>query len=154
MKETDVQKEVRVWQRVRQEPQTAAAPQVSENLQGLIMEQMQVSAAYLQLSHRTGGVEATTLMRLARQSRSQAACLKGLHLLVTEEASEARIIPVQKGTMEAMLRRCYGQELRLMKAYEKHSTDPEYGPVFERMAQRAREHCCLILELVGGCVKK
>lgn len=154
MKEADVQKEVRVWQRVRQETQTATAPRVSENLQELIMEQMQVSAAYLQLSHRMGGVEATTLMRLARQARAQAACLKGIHVLVTEEVSETRIIPVQKGNMEALLRRCYGQELRLMKAYEKHGTDPEYGPVFERLTQRAREHCCLILELIGGLGRK
>ena len=148
MKESDIQKEVRVWQRVRQEAQ--AAPQLRENLQGLIMEQTQLAAAYLQLSHRTGGVEATTLMRLSRQSRAQAACLKGVYALIAEGESEARIVPAQKGTKEALLRRCYGQELRLLQSYEKYSTDPEYGPVFERMAQRAREHCCLVMELIGG----
>jgi hypothetical protein len=152
MKESDVQKEVRVWQRVRQENQTVSP--LRENLQGLIMEQALLAAAYLQLSHRTGGLEATTLMRLARQSRAQAACLRGVWALLAEEETETRIIPPQKGTKEAQLRRCYGQELRLLQSYEKYSTDAEYGPVFERMAQRAREHCCLILELVGQLGKR
>ena len=148
MKESDIQKEVRVWQRVRQESQPA--PALRENLQGLILEQSQLAAAYLQLSHRSGGVEATGLMRLSRQSRAQTACLKGISALVTGAESETRVVPVQKGTREALLRHCYGQELRLLKAYETCSTDPEYGPVFERMTQRAREHCCLVMELIGG----
>jgi hypothetical protein len=154
MKELDAQKEVRVWQRVKNDPRAVSAPRVCENLQTLIMEQMQVAAAYLQLSHRTVGVEATTLMRLARQSRAQTACLKGLNILIMEKGTEAQIIPVQKGTVEALLRWCYGQELRLMKSYENHRMDPEYGPVFERMAQRSREHCCLVLELMGMIGKR
>ena len=113
------------------------------------MEQALLAAAYLQLSHRTGGVETTTLMRLARQSRAQAACLKGVWALLAEGGTETRIIPPQKGTKEAQLRRCYGQELHLLQSYEKYSTDAEYGPVFERMAQRGREHCCILLEFIG-----
>ena len=154
MKEMDTQKEIRVWQRVKNEARTVSSPQVCDNLQTLIMEQMQVAAAYLQLSHRTVSVEATALMRLARQSRAQTACLKGLNILITEKGSEAQIIPAQKGTVEALLRWCYGQELRLIKSYENHRMDPEYGPVFERMAQRSREHCCLVLELMGGLGRK
>ena len=89
MKESDVQKEVRVWQRVRQENQNTSP--LGENLQGLIMEQTLLAAAYLQLSHRTGGLEATTLMRLARQSRAQAACLRGVWALLAANGSAPKL---------------------------------------------------------------
>ena len=48
-----------------------------------------------------------------------------------------------------MLRRCYGKELRLLKEYENRCSDAEYGPVFDRLAQRGRDHCCTVLELIG-----
>ena len=45
--------EARVWQRVQGKGE-AAAP-APENLPGLIMEQLQLSNIYLQLSRQTGG---------------------------------------------------------------------------------------------------
>lgn len=154
MKEYDPQKAARVWQRVQNEKQDTAQPQRNDNLQALIMEHLQLSAMYLQLSRQLTGTESAALMRLAREARTQAACLKGLCVLIMEQSPQVRIAPVPKSASDALLRRCYGQELRLLKEYENRRTDAEYGPVFERMAQRAREHCCAVLELMGGVGRK
>ena len=149
MNEFDTQKAARVWQRVQGEMQAPAAPQHSDNLPALIMEQLQLSAAYLQLSRQVSGREGAEFMRLAREAIAQAVCLKGILSLMTGQPSETGIGPVQLSTLDAMLRRCYGRELRLLKEYDSRRTDAEYGPVFERMGERAREHCCAVLELIG-----
>lgn len=146
--EYDTRKEARVWQRVQSERQEAA-PRQDSHLPALILEQMQLSAAYLQLARHYAGKDGAELMRLAREAKAQAVCLKGILTLIAGQSPETGGMPPQVSTMEAMLRRCYGKELRLAKEYENRCGDGEYGPVFQRMAQRGREHCCTVLELIG-----
>lgn len=152
--EYDAQKAARVWQRVQGEKQEQMPQQRSDSLPALIMEQLQLSAAYAQLARQIQGKEGAVFMRLAREAKAQAVCLKGIMTLMTGPVPEIGIGQQQSSTTEAMLRRCYGQEMRLMKAYESRRSDAEYGPVFERMAGRGREHCCILLELIGGLGRK
>ena len=51
---------------------------------------------------------------------------------------------------ELTLRRCYASHMRSLKEYEKRSDDPEYGPVFARLAQQERDQCRTVLELIGS----
>lgn len=151
--EYDEQKAARVWQRVQGERQEQP-PQRGDQLRGLIMEQLQLASAYLQLARLWPGRDGAVLMRLSREAKMQAVCLKGI-LSLTEGQSPAISIPQpQPSQPEAILRRCYGQELRLSKAYEARRTDPEYGPVFEKMTARGREHCVAVLELLGSIGRK
>lgn len=140
--------EARVWQRVQGKGE-AAAP-APENLPGLIMEQLQLSNIYLQLSRQTGGQSGGTYMRLARESRMQAVCLKGILILMNGHVPAAAAAPAPAAQPDVLLRRCYGTELRLLKAYESRCGDAEYGPVFNRMVSRSRDHCCTLLELIGS----
>ena len=142
--------ESRVWQRVHGENQEPAAPQRSESLPALILEQQQLSAVYMQLSRQSGGQTGATFMRLAREARMQAVCLKGIVTLMNGHIPAAAPAPAQGSPQDALLRRCYGKELRLLKTYEGRRIDPEYGPVFDRMAGRSRDHCCTLLELIGS----
>jgi len=145
--EYDTQKAARVWQRVqhdKQEPVTQRDP-----LPALIMEQLQLSAAYLQLARQLSGQDGAVFVRLAREAKTQAVCLKGILTLMTGQPPECGSAPPQLSTIDAMLRRCYGKELRLLKEYENRCSDAEYGPVFDRLAQRGRDHCCTVLELIG-----
>ena len=142
--------ETRVWQRVQQVKEESATPPGTDNLPALIMEQLQLSNVYLQLSRQTGGQNSTAFMRLARESRMQAVCLKGIVTLMNGHLPAAVPAPTQTSPQDALLRRCYGKELRLQKAYESRRSDPEYGPVFDRMAGRSRDHCCALLELIGA----
>ena len=142
--------EARVWQRVQQGKEEPAAPKGTDSLPALILEQLQLSAVYMQLSRHAGGQNGTTFMRLARESRMQAVCLKGIVTLTGGHIPATAAAAVQTSTQDALLRRCYGKELRLLKAYESRCGDTEYGPVFDRMADRSRDHCCALLELIGS----
>ena len=74
----DKGKEARVWQRVQKESQQEPSVKSAENLPALIMEYLQLAAAYRQLSQRLNGKDGTTLIRLAREANAQAVCLKGI----------------------------------------------------------------------------
>ena len=140
--------ETRVWQRVQGKTEGAAST-LPEGLPALIMEQLQLSSIYGQLSRQAGGQSGGTYMRLSRESRMQAVCLKGIVILMNGHAPSPAAAPVQAMQPDILLRRCYGAELRLLKAYESRCGDPEYGPVLNRMADRSRDHCCTLLELIG-----
>ena len=145
----DKGKEARVWQRIQKESQQEQPVKPAENLPALIMEYLQLAAAYRQLSQRLNGKDGTILIRLAREANAQAVCMKGIVTLINGLAPRSAGAPQQQSNTDAILRRCYGAELRMLKAYENRTTDAEYGPVFERMAARGREHCCTLLELIG-----
>ena len=147
--EYDTQKAARVWQRVQQEKQEPAFAQRNDRLPALILEQAQLSATYLQLARHLSGQDGTVFMRLAREAKAQAICMKGILTLMTGQSPDTTGTAAQISAIDAMLRHCYSKELWLLKEYETRCSDPEYGPVFDRMVQRGREHCCTLLELVG-----
>ena len=147
--EYDARTEERIWQRVRSEKQDPNTTRRGEHLPALVMEQLQLSAAYLQLSRLLQGKDGAVFVRLAREARSQAVCLKGILALVTGYAPQITAAPVPFSTVDAMQRHCYSMELRLLKEYQNRHADAEYGPVFERLAQRGWEHCYTLLEMIG-----
>ena len=146
----DANKEAEVWRRVRGEQQPVR-PGPMENLQELIMEEWISASAYLQLSRQMQAKEpAATLQRLFREEQAHAACLKGIYTLVKGTQPTVKTVPAQKERVEIALRKCYGREMRSLMEYEKRSDDPEYGPVFARLAEQEREHCRAVLELIGS----
>ena len=150
MENFDAAKATRVWQRVQGNP---TSPETTTGLPALIAEELQDAAVYLQLSRRMGSKEAQLLRRLYEEDLSHAACLKGIYNLITGEKSAVRTPPVCQESPELSLRRCYGREMRCLAQYETRSTDPEYGPVFSRMAAQEKEHCSMVLELLGRLQK-
>lgn len=148
MKEIDSQKAARVWQRVQGEGHLPAVK--SGQYPALIQDQWQLSTFYMQLSRQMPGKDGAVLLRLAREARAAAMCLRGICSLTTGQSAALSPIPAQPSPAEAMLRRCYGQELRLLKEYENRCGDAEYGAVFTALVQRAQEHCCKLLELIGS----
>ena len=152
--EYDIRKEARVWQRVQNEKQAPEAPGQVENLPALIMEQLQLSSVYRQLAGRLNSKDGAVLIRLAREATMQATCLKGIVALMNGFPPQTVGASQQLSGTDVILRRCYGVELRLLKAYENRIGDAEYGPVFDRMAARGREHCCVLLELIGKTGKQ
>ena len=147
--EHETLKEARVWQRVHSEKQSTEPVRQGENIPALILEQMQLSAAYRQLAGRMQGQDGSVLIRLARESNMQVACLKGIATLMNGFAPQGGSATQLQSNTDVILRRCYGAQLRLLKIYESRTGDTEYGPVFERMAARGRDHCYVLLELIG-----
>ena len=139
----DAAKATRVWQRVQ-----ASQPD-AEGLPALIAGEMEDAATYIHLAKRLGGKEGQFLRRMAETEQSHAACLKGIYTLITGEPINPRIPPLRQEPADRTLRRCYGREMRCLAQYEARANDPEYGPVFTRLAAQEREHCMAVLELIG-----
>jgi rubrerythrin len=137
----------RVWQRVRaEEPE---APR-EEELKELIAREWEAAATYLQLSRHFQGRQNALLRKLFTQEQAHAACLKGLYSLLTgKRPAVAGVKPVEDDPMKA-LRRCYGRQMQCLARYEQRTNDPEYGHVFARLAQQEKEHCHILLEIIGN----
>ena len=147
METIDKAKAARVWQRVQGE----AAANPTHGLQGLIAEEWADAAIYLSLSRRVQGNAANMLRKIGQEEQSHMACLKGIYALQgTGKPDIPAPPPLDKAPVSVILRRCYGREMRCLAQYESRSSDPEYGQVYARMAQQEREHCRLILELLGS----
>ena len=146
MEHYDAAKAARVWQRV-QNGQTG--PEPLTGLPALIGEELLSAAAYQQLSRKTGARDASALHRLWEENHAHAACLKGIHNLVTGEKTSPKIPSIPLESPELMLRRCYGREMRCLAQYEVRSSDPEYGAVFAGLAGQKRVQCMTLLELIG-----
>lgn len=141
----DSAKANRVWQRVQ-----GARPQFDgTTLPDLITGEWQDAATYLQLSRRMPPKESQVLRRLFEEEQAHAACLKGIYTLTTGHRPTQKAAPPQQEPVEQILRKCYGREMRCLAEYESRSSDPEYGPVFSRLAAQEREHCRIVLELIG-----
>ena len=143
----DPVKAAQVWQRVRNDsPQT---PQL-EGLGELIIRESESAATYLLLSRRFQGRPSALLRRLFEQEQAHAACLKGIYTLLTgKRPGFAGVKPVTDDPKKT-LRRCYGRQMQCLASYEQRTGDPEYGHIFTRLAQQEREHCHVLLELLGG----
>ncbi len=148
MENYDAAKATRVWQRVQ-----ASQPE-AEGLPALIAGELEDAATYIQLARRLGSKEGQVLRQLAATEQSHAACLKGIYTLMTGEPINPRIPPLRQEPAERTLRRCYGKEMRCLAQYEARTSDPEYGPVFARLAAQEREHCMTVLELIGRLKKE
>lgn len=151
METYDPQKAARVWQRVRQTDQMPARPENSELL-SMIEEAWKDAGVYLYLSQRYQRNQSAALRRMHEQQQSHVACLKGIYTLLngTRPTLHIPMPPPPQEPPEVVLRRCYGREMRSLARYEARAADPEYGQVFARMAQQEREHCRMILELLGS----
>ena len=146
MDKIDPEKARQVWQRVQS---TASTPR-EQGLTELIVQEWTNAATYLQLSRRMQGKSAIDLRKIHEQEMSNAACLKGIYTLLTGSRPTIRATPQKAENPEAVLRHCYGQEMRCLAQYEARRTDPEYGQVFARLATQKQEHCRLVLALLGS----
>lgn len=133
----------RVWQRVRGEE--TAHP----GLQALAAAERSEAAVYLILSKVLQNREKLLLRQIFTQEQEHAACLRGIHFLTIDKPLALRTVPPASEPPEITLRKSYGRKLRALQEYESRASDPEYGPAFAHMARQEREHCVLILQILG-----
>lgn len=151
MEKIDPEKARSVWQRVQN---TAPGTPREQGLTELIALEWTGAATYLLLSRRLQGKAASTLRAIHQQEMANVACLKGIYTLLTGNRPVVRANAPTPENPDTVLRSCYGREMRILAQYESRSADPEYGQVFTRLAIQKREHCRLVLELLGGLRQK
>ncbi len=140
----------RVWQRVQA---TGQEPDITPILLTMIAEEWQDATIYLHLSRLYPGRGGAQLRKLFEEEQAHVACLKGIYTLLTGQRASTRITPPPQGPMDTILRRCYGREMQCLAQYEQWSAHGEYGPVFSRLADQEKEHCRVLLELLGNLQK-
>ena len=119
-------------------------------LLGLLLDTGAAAENFSHLARCFQGWQSDALRQMARESRAQGACLGGIYALVTGEPPRRQVIPPDGGTVQARLKKAYARALHLLAALEGKRTDPEYGPVFQRLAIRQQEYCRNILEILGS----
>ena len=150
MEHIDPEKAARVWQRVQ-----GGRSMEEEDLLAMATCARTEGAIFLQLSRRFRGREGTLLRRLSQEELSHGACLQGMYQLLTGKSIPTEPVrAVAEKNTQAALRRCYGRQMQRLAAYEARMHDPEYGQVFQRLAQQARTHCQLLLTLIGNLQNK
>ena len=149
MNTIDPAKAARVWERVQ-----ATAQPKEQGLLAMIAREWTDAATYLQLSRRFQGKDSAALRKMYEEEQAHTACLKGIYTLITGTRPVIKAAPPADQDPEVILRRCYGQEMQGLVEYEARSADKEYGPVFARLAAQERDHCRIILELIGNLKKR
>ena len=143
----DNKKAAQVWQRVTGN----ITPQLdTRELLELITEEWADASTYLHLSRYFQGKESGILRKLSEQEQAHTACLKGIYTLITGSPPKVRTIAPPQEPLMQILRHCYGREMHCLAQYEARMHDPEYGQVFSKLAEQEREHCRLVLELIGN----
>ena len=135
-----------IWQRVR----AAGASAPRDTLETLIREERELAAVYLRLSRKFTGREYAVLRRMFEQEQSHCSCLRGIYTLTTGKKPECAASKPAHGSVEQVLRECYGREMRALSAYEARSADPQYGHVFAELKTQDQDHCRIILQLIGS----
>ena len=116
----------------------------------LMLESLTASDNYRRLSRCFSGWQAEALSRMTREAKAQGTCIGGICALVMEEPPALPPAIPDTGTVAVRLKKAYARALHLLAAFEGRSKDPEYGPVFQRLAARQQEHCRNILEILGS----
>lgn len=150
METIDPAKAARVWQRVHP---ASAPPDREQGLLELILQEGTDAAIYLHLQRHFQGKENAMLRKMYEQEQAHAACLKGIYTLLTGKRPGHALQAPRQADPETLLRQCYGREMRCLAQYESRTADPEYGQVFARLADQEREHCRMVLELLGKLKK-
>ena len=137
--------EQQVWQRV-----LAGREEAPKNdLRQLRRDAMELAAVYRNLSTRLTGTNQEMVKRLYAGERANGAALSGIGRLSRKDEEALKLWQPGNEEPRKALEKCYHRTRRCMTEYLARSADGEFGVVFERLAKREGEHCCLIAELIG-----
>lgn len=146
MNQQDRNLERQVWQRV-----WASREEMPKNdLRQMQREAMELAAIYCSLASRMTGKQQALLAKLCRGERENAAALAGIAVLSRQSGEALKLWQPEKEDPVRLLERCYHRTRRCLTEYMARAGDGEFGVVYERMAQRAGEHCLILARLLGG----
>ena len=119
-------------------------------LPAMAMESLTAAENFGRLARCFSGWRAEALGRMARESRAQSSCISGICALVLGDAPGRQIPAPDTGSPDIRLKKAYARAMRLLSICEEYGQDPEYGPVFRRLAIQQQDHCRKILEIIGS----
>lgn len=136
--------QIKIWQRVRSD-----GASVTDGLPGLAAGALSRAALYNALARQLQGPGRGIFLSLQEEEQNCIRCLQGIYRLATGEKMQLASVPPSGEKLEAALRKCYGQSLKALAAFEQRASNTEYGPIFAHLAEQKRKNCCKIAELLG-----
>ena len=124
------------------------APQ--NDLRQLQREAMELAAIYRSLLSQLTGRKRELIAKLYAGEKANGAALAGIGILSRQPGEQVKLWQPGKEEPGKQLERCYHRTRRCMTEYLARSADGEFGVAFEKLANREKEHCCLIAEVLGG----
>ena len=142
----DSEKAARVWQRVHSGGGEALT---GESLNAMISQFLHLSTCYQALIRQVKPPQSTALKALSDQKRTQASCLRGLHILLIGPCPPLRISQARPEPIPTALRQCYSKENQLWTQLRILSDTTSHRAVLEALVAVQRNHCRTIAELIG-----
>ena len=136
--------EKRVWQRVLGAQEAAPEPEQKQ----LLLDAMEMAAAYGYLLKNTGEKTRALLRQLLEGEEANIACLKGIARLRRQEL-QGKVLPPPKEPARKILEKCYHRSRRASIAFMAQSVGGEFGEVYRSMANREGQHCLWLAQLMG-----
>ncbi len=146
MDQYDALKEQLVWQRVH----GCREDTPNNDLRQMQREAMELAAIYRSLSMQLAGRQRELVVKLHSGEKTNAAVLAGIGVLSRQNGEQLKLWQQGKEDQKKLLERCYHRTRRCLTEYLARSAEGEFGMVFEKMAKREGEHCCLIAEVLGS----
>ena len=136
--------QIKIWQRVRSD-----GSNITDGLPGLAAGSLARAALYNALARQLQGPGRGIFLALQEDEQQCVRYLQGIYRLAMGSKMQLSSLPPSGEKLEPALRKCYGQSLKALMAFEQRIGNPEYGPVFAMMAGKMRENCCRIANLLG-----
>lgn len=141
----DPNTEAQVWQRVMGGPEGGIT---DSDLRPLLLAAGESAGIFRYLSGRLTGENRQRAKILHDRAVDTLACLRGIQTM-TGGGGKVAAQPVPKEPLRRTLEKSYRRCIRAMTEYTARSLDPEFGVVFQKLAERERENCALILRILG-----
>ena len=136
--------QIKIWQRVRSD-----GGAITDGLPGLASGALSRAALYNALARQMQGPGRGIFLSMQEEEQQCARYLQGIYRLITGTKMQLSSLPPSAEKLEPALRKCYGQSLKALMAFEPRIGHQEYGPVFALLATKMRENCCKIAGLLG-----
>ena len=144
MEKLDPNRQLQVWQRVAAGPQ----PQGGD-LRPMLLNAAETVAVYRHLLGQMQGKPRQQIKQLLQMAQNTLHCLRGIQSMSGYPAGNLRTPPVPKELPRRLLEKSFHRAGRQIAEYTARTLDPEFGTVWQGLADREREAVMLLAQMIG-----
>lgn len=148
MKKFDPNRELQIWQRVTGGPQPG-----NGDIRPLLLAAVENAAVLRHLTGLLTGKTRERMKSLQEGAQRSVEALKGVQKMLGHPAGDLQPPLIPKEPPRRLLEKSFHRTLRLMTEYSARALDPEYGVVYQALADRERKAAAVLAEVIGGLEK-
>lgn len=134
-----------IWQRVRKNWQ----PEQGLDLRALILSAGETEVALRRTAGLLGGAQRQQVLALAIGAAEEVSILRGIYRLDTGKILPFKPQSPSGGSALTLLRECYFRSLKTQREYMARTLEPQFGGIFQSLAQRMGDRCQAIARILG-----